>query len=94
MFWLKKTLGSVYIAMFNSHLCYTSLVWDQNANSIKRLHLLQKKFPGIISIKRRNSNTVPLFKGSQIQESFGKTTLENFIFIGKSSTGLSSSVIN
>ena len=94
MFRSKKTLGSVYIAVFNSHLCYISLVWAQNTNSVKRHHLLQKKFPGIISIKRRNSNTVPLFKGSQILESFGKTTLENFIFVEKSLTGLPSSAIN
>ena len=34
-----KTLKSVYYAKFESHLCYASLVWAQNTNSIKRLHL-------------------------------------------------------
>ena len=38
-----KTLRSVYYAIFESHLCYASLVWAQNTNSVKRLHLLQKK---------------------------------------------------
>ena len=38
-----KTLRSVYYAIFESHLCYGSLVWAQNNNSVKRLHLLQKK---------------------------------------------------
>ena len=40
-----KTLRSVYYAIFESHLCYASLVWAQNTNSVKRLHLLQKKVP-------------------------------------------------
>ena len=34
-----KTLRSVYYAIFESHLCYASLVWAQNTNSVKRLHL-------------------------------------------------------
>ena len=38
-----KTLRSVYCAIFESHLCYVSLVWAQNTNSVERLHLLQKK---------------------------------------------------
>ena len=38
-----KTLRSVYYAIFESHLCYASLVWAQNTNSVKRLYLLQKK---------------------------------------------------
>ena len=39
-----KTLRSVYYAIFESHLCYASLVWAQNTNSVTRLHLLQKNF--------------------------------------------------
>ena len=38
-----KTLRSVYYAIFESHLCYASLIWAQNNDSVKRLHLLQKK---------------------------------------------------
>ena len=37
-----KTLSSVYCAISESYLCYGSLVWTQNTNSVKRLHLLQK----------------------------------------------------
>ena len=33
-----KTLRSVYYAIFESHLCYASLVWAQNTNSVQRLH--------------------------------------------------------
>ena len=35
-----KTLSSVYYAMFDSHLCYASLVWHKKPNSVQRLHLL------------------------------------------------------
>ena len=38
-----KTLRSVYYAIFESHLCYASLVWAENTVSVKRLPLLQKK---------------------------------------------------
>ena len=38
----RKTMRSVYCAIFESYLCYASLVWVQNFNSVKRLHLLQK----------------------------------------------------
>ena len=37
-----KTLSSVYCAIFEFHLCYASLFWAQNFNSVKRLHLLKK----------------------------------------------------
>ena len=38
-----KTLSSVYYDIFESHLCYASLVWTQNTDSVKRYHLLQNK---------------------------------------------------
>lgn len=41
----KKTLRSVYYAIFESHLCYASFFSAENTNSIKRLHLLQQKIP-------------------------------------------------
>ena len=37
-----KTLRSVYYAIFESHVCYVSLVWAKNTNSVKRLQLSQK----------------------------------------------------
>ena len=36
---------------FESHLCYASLVWTHNTNSVKRLHLLQKKISEKCSFK-------------------------------------------
>ena len=89
-----KTLRSVYYAIFESHLCYASLVWAQNTNSVKRLHLLQKKSLRIMFFQSRNSHTVPLFKVSKILKSFDKAALENCIFINKSLKGLLPSIFN
>ena len=82
-----KTSSSVYYAIFESHLCYASLVWAQNPNSVKRLikrHLLHKKSLRISFCQSRHSHTGPLFKLYKILKSFDKTTLENTILIGKS----------
>ena len=89
-----KTLRSVYYAIFESHLCYASLVWAQNTNSVKRLHLLQKKSLIIMFFQSRNSHTGPLSKVSKILKSFDKTALENCIFISKSLKGLLPSIFN
>ena len=61
MFWIKKTLKSIYFSIFESHLYYTSLVWTQNFNSVKRLHLLQKKSFRIMFFQGRNYFTGPYF---------------------------------
>ena len=89
-----KTLRSVYYAIFESYLCYVSLVWAQNTNSVKRLHLLQKKSLRIMFFQIRNSRTGPLFKVSKNLKSFDKTALENCIFISKSLKGLLPSILN
>ena len=89
-----KTLRSVYYAIFESHLCYASLVWAQSNISVKRLHLLQKKSLRLMFFQSRNSHTGPLFKTSKILKSFDKTALENCIFIIKSLKGLLPSIFN
>ena len=40
-----KTLRSVYYAIFESHLCYASLIWAQNTNSVKKASLITEKIP-------------------------------------------------
>ena len=59
-------------------------VWTQNTNSVKRLHLLQKKFFRRMFYEGQNSRADPLFKDSKILKSFDKVFLENSIFIIKS----------
>ena len=39
---LSKLRHVLDIKTLEFHLCYTSLIWVQNINSVKRLHLLQK----------------------------------------------------
>ena len=58
-----RTLTSVYYSIFESYLFYASLGWAQNTNSVKRLHLLQKKSPSIF-FQSRNYHIGPLFKMS------------------------------
>ena len=89
-----KNLRSVYYAIFESHLCYASLVWAQNNNSVERLHLLQKKSLRLIFFQSRNSHTGPVFKMSKILKFFDKTALENCIFISKSLKWLLPSIFN
>ena len=71
-----KTLRSVYCAIFEPHLCYASLVWAQNTNSVKRLHLFQKKSLRLMFFQSRNCHTSPLFNMSKILKSFDKTAHE------------------
>ena len=85
---------SVYYAIFESHLCYASIVWAQNTNSVKRLPLLQKKSLRIMFFQCRNSHTGPLFKLSKILKSFDTTILESCIFISKSLEGVLPSIFN
>ena len=75
-----KTLRSVYYSIFESHLCYASLVWAQNTYSVKRFPLLQKKFLRIMFFQNRNSHTDPSFKVSKILMFFDKIIPENWIF--------------
>ena len=77
----KKTLKSIYHAIFESHLFYSCLVWAKNINSIKRLYILQKKSLRVMYFLNRNAHTTPLFKDSNILKFPDKIALENCIFI-------------
>ena len=52
----QKTLKAIYDAIFESHLCSSSLVWAQNFNSTKRLFILQKKsIKTYVFLKKRST---------------------------------------
>ena len=53
----------------------------QNINSIKRLHILQKKSLRLMYFVNRNAHTTPLFKDSNILTFPDKIAFENCIFI-------------
>ena len=55
----RKTLKTVYHAIFEPHSYYSSPVWAQNSNPIKRLFVLQKKSLWIIYILNDNVHTSP-----------------------------------
>ena len=78
-----KTLKLIYQTIFESHLYYSWLVWAQNANSIKRLLFLQKKFLILMHFLKRNAYTSKLFKNLNIFKLSDKVTLENCTFICK-----------
>ena len=79
----RKTLKSIYHAIFEPHLYYSSLVWAQNSNSIKRLFVLQKKSLRIIYFLNHNAHTSPLFRDLNILKLPDKIALENCLFINK-----------
>ena len=39
----KHILRTIYLAIFNSHISYTNLIWGQNINGVNRIVILQKK---------------------------------------------------
>ena len=55
----RKTLKSIYHAIFQPPLYYSSLVWAQNSNSIKRLFVMEKKS---LRILNHNAHTSPLLR--------------------------------
>ena len=77
-------LRSIYFAIFESHLNYSSIVWGQNVDSSNRLFLLQKKAIRTINFSHRLSHTSPLFSDSKVIKFYDKVSIENCIFINKS----------
>ena len=89
-----KILKSIYFAIFESHLNYSSIVWAQNPGSIKRLIILQKKALRIINFKPRNCHTSPLFKENVILKLIDKVHLENILFVNKCINNLLPPIFN
>ena len=79
----RKTLKSIYHAIFEPHSYYPLLVWAQNSNSIKRLFVLQKKSLRIIYFLNHNAHTSPLFRDLNFMILPDKVALENCLFINK-----------
>ena len=64
----RKTLKSIYHAIFEPHLYYSSLVWAQNSNSIKKLFVLQKKSLRIIYFLNHNAHILNYAHNTKICE--------------------------
>ena len=78
-----KTQKSIYHAIFEPHLYYSSLVWAQHSNSINRLFVLQKESLRIICFLNHNAYTSHLFGDLNILKLPDKIALENCLFINK-----------
>ena len=78
-----KLLRSIYFAIFECHLNYSSIFWVQKPGSIKPLIILQKKAVRIINFKQRNCHSSPLFKENAILKLIDKFHLENILFVNK-----------
>ena len=76
-----NTLKSIYRVILEFSLNQSLTVWAQNANSIKRLLVLQKKSLRIIHFLKRNAHTSNLFKNFIILKLPDKVSLENCILI-------------
>ena len=90
----SKIPKSIYFAIFESHLNYSSPVWTQHSGSIKCLIILQKKTISITNIKPRNSHTSLLFKENVILKLIDKVQLENILFVNKCINNLLPPIFN
>ena len=85
---------SIYFAIFESHLNYSSVVSVQNPDSIKCLTILQKRALRIINFKPRNYHTSPLFKENVILKLIDQVHLENILFVNKYINNLLPTIFN
>ena len=79
-----KTLRNIHVAIFDSHLSYSCIVWGQNINTVGRLIILQKRALRIMDFKDQLFHLSPLFYLNNILKLRNKITLENIPFISKS----------
>ena len=79
-----NTLKSICChAILESHLNYLLTVWAQNANSNKRLLVLQRKSLRIMHFLKRNAHASNPFKDINILKLPDKVSLENCVLICK-----------
>ena len=79
----KLTLKSIYHAIFELHLYFSSLVWEQKSSSTKRIFVLQKKPLRIIYFLNLNAHTSLLFGELNILKLPDKNAPQNCLFINK-----------
>ena len=77
-----KTLKTIYIAIFDSHLTYSCTVWAQSINTVNRLIVLQNEAQQIVNFKDQLSSS-PLVSENNVLKFGDKITLENMLFVKK-----------
>ena len=78
----------MYFAIFDSHINYANLIWEQNLSSKLRVITLQKKALRIINNQCKNSHSGPLLKQNNIVKFLEKILLGNIIFVSRSINNL------
>ena len=78
-----KTLKTIYYTIFDSHINYANVIWDQNPNAVYRVFVLQKKALRIISFQPRDCYSSPLFEKQNLLKFEDKIKLENVLLVSK-----------
>ena len=89
-----KTLKTIYYTIFDSHINYANVIWDQNSNAVYRVFVLQKKALRIICFQPRDCYSSPLFKKHNLLKSEDKIKLENVLLVSKYFNNILPSIFN
>ena len=84
----KHTLRTIYFAIFDSHINYANVIWDQNINAVSRIVIFQKKALRMMNFQSRESHSSLLFRSNHNMKPEDKILTENILFINKSSNNL------
>ena len=92
----KKTLKSIYFAIFYSHLSYGSIIWAQNANNqnVKRIMQLQKRAVRIINFSHYRDHADPIFNQLGILKFTDSIEVQNMILVSDSLNSRLPSILN
>ena len=90
----KRTLISIYHAIFDSHLNYTPIVWGRTKSSIIGVFIIQKETLRTIYFKGKFDHTSSLFSESNIIKLPDKIFMENCLFVSKSLNSQSPEIFN
>ena len=87
-------LKQIYYSQFHSHISYGCQVWGFKPNSTSQTLILQKKAIRLMSFKKKDAHTDPLFKNLEIIKLQDIITSNNVIFVHKTLSGKSPTHFN
>ena len=75
---LIDILRIIYFAIFDTHITYANLIWNENLNGVRRFVILQKKALRIMNFQSGDFYLSLLFKSNHILKLEDKVLIENF----------------
>jgi len=92
----KKTLKSIYFAIFDSHLSYGSIIWAQDSNNqnVTRIMRLQKKAVRIMNFAHYLDHTDPIFNQLGILKFTDKVEVQNMLLVSDSLNSKLPTILN